>query len=110
MVYLLFASSHVWIGVRATVVSFSLEQPTPKVELLGVLLVQVVICFIILEGEALQEASQLSHIMIKETLQVHFPNTRPSAIASGSHWCRLPWVCEVGDLGCDGSCNATLVR
>lgn len=56
MVYLLFASSHVWIGVRATSVSYSLKQPAPKVELLGVLLVQMVVCFIILEEEGLQEA------------------------------------------------------
>ena len=54
MVYLLLGSAGVWISIGICAVSLPFKQPTPKVELLGVLLVEVVICFIILEGETLQ--------------------------------------------------------
>lgn len=52
--YLFLGSMGVWISIWACAVSFPFKQPTPKVELLSVLLVQVVVCFFILEGEALQ--------------------------------------------------------
>ena len=52
--YLLLRSACVWISIGICAVGFPFKKPTPKVELLGVLLVEVVICFIILEGETLQ--------------------------------------------------------
>lgn len=57
MIHLLLGSASVWISIRVCASGFPLKEPTPKVELLGVLLVEVIICFIVLEGETLQATS-----------------------------------------------------
>lgn len=54
VLYLLLGSADAWISIRVCAVGLPFKQPTPKVELLSVLLVQVVICLVILEREALQ--------------------------------------------------------
>lgn len=54
VLYLLLGSAGAWLSIRVCAVGLPFKEPTPKVELLCVLLVQVVICFVILERKALQ--------------------------------------------------------
>ena len=99
MVYLLLASSHVWISVRADAVSLPLEQPAPKVELLGVLLVQLLICFIILEGEALHTNTTVTYDNKGNTTR-----TLSSHQAKCEYWCgcsrSVRWLVCVKDDSC----------
>lgn len=85
MLYLLLASSYVWICISA--VSLPLKQPAPKVELLSVLLVQMVICFVILEGQALQAITTATYNHQRSTTAVVFKHwaKSPNGVATVSH-------------------------